>query len=60
MPFKETGLPLSLLPSNFTGDEVFQVTTPINTEGGKLQGFELNVQQPLPSCPASARTSACC
>ena len=28
------GLPRSLLPANFTGDEVFQVTTPVNTEGG--------------------------
>ena len=51
VPFKETGLPLSLLPSNFTGDEVFQVTTPINTPGGKLKGFEINVQQPLSFLP---------
>lgn len=51
VPFKDTGLPLSLLPSNFTGDEVFQLTTPINTEGGKLQGFEINIQQPLSFLP---------
>jgi iron complex outermembrane recepter protein len=35
----------------FTGDEVFQVTTPVNTEGGKLQGFELNYQQPFTFLP---------
>ncbi|MFO1252024.1 MAG: TonB-dependent receptor [Inhella sp.] len=51
MAFKETGLPLSLLPSNFTGDEVFQFTSPINTDGGKLQGFEINIQQPLSFLP---------
>ncbi|MBI3369480.1 MAG: TonB-dependent receptor, partial [Burkholderiales bacterium] len=50
--YKDTGLPLSLLPSNFTGDEVFQVTTPINTNGGKLTGFELNYQQPFTFLPA--------
>ncbi|MBL8305480.1 MAG: TonB-dependent receptor [Rubrivivax sp.] len=51
--FKDTGLPLSLLPSNFTGDEVFQVTTPINTNGGKLTGFEINVQQPFSFLPGA-------
>ncbi len=51
VPFKDTGLPLSLLPSNFTGDEVFQVTAPINTPGGKLTGIELNVQQPFTFLP---------
>ncbi|MBL0088034.1 MAG: TonB-dependent receptor [Ideonella sp.] len=53
--FKETGLPLNLLPSNFTGDEVFQVTTPINTQGGKLQGFEINVQQPFTFLPGAMK-----
>ncbi len=51
IPFRDTGLPLSLLPSNFTGDEVFQVTTPINTPGGKLTGYEINLQQPLNFLP---------
>jgi len=51
MPYNQTGLPMSLLPSNFTGEEVFQVTTPINTEGGKLRGFELNYQQPFTFLP---------
>jgi TonB-dependent receptor len=49
--YKNTGLPLSLLPANFTGDEVFQVTTPINTDGGNLKGVELNYQQPFTFLP---------
>lgn len=57
VPFRETGLPLSLLPSNFTGDEVFQVTTPVNTDGGKLTGFEINVQQPFSFLPGALRNT---
>jgi TonB-dependent receptor len=53
--YKDTGLPVSLLPSNFTGDEVFQVTTPVNTPGGKLDGFEINVQQPFGFLPGIGR-----
>ncbi|TRZ55893.1 MAG: TonB-dependent receptor [Rhodocyclaceae bacterium] len=53
MPYRLTGLPLSLLPANFTGDEVFQVTTPVNTNGGKLDGFELNYQQPFTFLPGN-------
>ena len=61
VPFNQTGLPLSLLPANFTGDEVFLVTAPINTEGGPLKGFEINYQQPF-TLPAGllAATSARC
>ncbi len=51
VPYKETGLPMSLLPANFTGDEVFQVTTPVNTNGGQLKGLELNFQQPFTFLP---------
>lgn len=51
VPYNQTGLPMSLLPANFTGSEVFQVTTPVNTDGGKLSGFELNYQQPLAFLP---------
>jgi TonB-dependent receptor len=47
IPFSATGLPLTLLPSNFNGSEVFQVTTPINTSGGALKGYEINYQQPF-------------
>jgi TonB-dependent receptor len=55
IPYNQTGLPLSLLPANFTGEEVFQVTTPINTNGGKLTGIELNVQQPFTFLPGAWR-----
>lgn len=55
VPFRETGLPTSLLPANFSGDEVFQVTTPINTPGGNLSGFELNLQQPFSFLPGIGR-----
>ena len=55
IPYNQTGLPLSLLPSNFTGDELFQVTTPINTSGGALKGFEVNVSQPFDFLPGALR-----
>jgi iron complex outermembrane receptor protein len=47
VPYNETGLPISLLPPNFTGTEVFQVTTPVNTPGGPLKGYEINYQQSM-------------
>ncbi|MDI4634095.1 TonB-dependent receptor [Pelomonas sp. V22] len=50
--FKDTGLPMSLLPSNFTGDEQFALTSSFNTPGGKLKGIELNYQQPFTFLPA--------
>lgn len=53
IPYSQTGLPKSLLPANFTGEEVFQVTTPINTSGGKLTGFEINIQQPFSFLPGA-------
>lgn len=51
VPYNQTGLPMSLLPSNFTGDEIFLVSAPVNTPGGKLSGFEINVQQPFSFLP---------
>jgi len=51
IPYNQTGLPMSSLPSNFTGDEIFAVSAPVNTPGGKLQGFEVNVQQPFTFLP---------
>ena len=51
VPYNQTGLPMSSLPSNFTGDESFRVSAPINSPGGKLTGFELNVQQPFTFLP---------
>ncbi|MBT9491430.1 MAG: TonB-dependent receptor [Paucibacter sp.] len=52
IPFNQTGLPLSLLPAGMTGEEEFAVSAPVNTEGGKLSGFELNIQQPFSFLPA--------
>jgi iron complex outermembrane receptor protein len=51
IPFNQTGLPLSLLPANFTGNELFLVTAPINTNGGPLKGFEVNLQAPFRFLP---------
>lgn len=51
VPYNQTGLPLSLLPANFTGTEVFALTTPINTNGGALKGYEINYQQPFTFLP---------
>src|SRR6185312_8024583 len=51
VPYNQTGLPLSLLPSNFTGTEVFAVTTPVNTTGGNLSGYEINFQYPFTFLP---------
>lgn len=52
IPYNQTGLPMSLLPTNFTGDEIFRVSAPVNTQGGKLSGFEINIQQPFSFLPA--------
>ncbi|QJR14627.1 TonB-dependent receptor [Usitatibacter palustris] len=51
VPYNQTGLPLNLLPANFTGEEVFAVTTPVNTKGGPLKGIEINYQQPFTFLP---------
>ena len=52
VPYNQTGLPISLLPPNFTGSEVFAVTTPVNTTGGNLSGYELNFQYPFTFLPS--------
>ncbi len=49
--YKDSGLPMSLLPSNFTGDEIFRFSAPVNSPGGNLSGFEINVQQPFSFLP---------
>lgn len=51
LPYNQIGLPLSLLPSNFNGEEVFSVAAPVNTPGGKLSGIEINIQQPFTFLP---------
>ncbi len=53
--FKDTGLPMSLLPSNFSGDEQFALSSSFNTPGGKLKGIELNYQQPFTFLPACGK-----
>jgi iron complex outermembrane receptor protein len=50
--FNDSGLPLSLLAgTTLTGSEVFNFTFPVNTEGGPLEGFELNYQQQFKFLP---------
>ncbi|MDP5278952.1 TonB-dependent receptor [Sphingomonas sp. DG1-23] len=45
LPFRETGLPLSLLAgSNNNGDTEFTFSTKNNTPGGPLKGVEINIQ----------------
>jgi TonB-dependent receptor len=52
LPFNESGLPLSLLAgTTLTGNEVFNFTVPVNTEGGPLEGFEINYQQQFKFLP---------
>ncbi|MDM4767297.1 TonB-dependent receptor [Pelomonas sp. SE-A7] len=53
--FNDTGLPKSLLPANFTGDEQFALSSSFNTPGGKLKGIELNYQQPFTFLPGFAK-----
>jgi iron complex outermembrane recepter protein len=55
IPYNQTGLPLNLLAPGQTGEEIFAVTAPINTNGGKLYGVELNVQQPFTFLPGWGR-----
>ena len=55
VPYSQTGLPKSLLPPNFTGEESFSVTRPINTPGGRLSGVEINYQQPFSFLPEWGR-----
>lgn len=48
VPFTDLGLPASLLTGTTASPtDVFIVSQPVNSEGGKLKGFEVNVQQPF-------------
>ncbi|WP_205412192.1 TonB-dependent receptor [Sphingomonas crusticola] len=54
VPFRDLGLPLSLLQGTGTGvtpDELFSVTRSTNTPGGPLNGVEVNVQLPFRFLP---------
>ncbi|TFI60345.1 TonB-dependent receptor [Sphingomonas parva] len=50
--YSTLGLPDSLIAGTVaTPDMVFAVTRPVNSPGGKLKGFEINLQQPLTFLP---------
>jgi len=54
VPFRELGLPLSLLTGTGTGvtpEELFNVTRSNNTKGGPLNGWEVNLQLPFRFLP---------
>ncbi|MFZ5669824.1 MAG: TonB-dependent receptor [Pseudomonadota bacterium] len=51
-PFGSTGLPLSLLAPGQDANTLYDVTSPINTDGGPLKGFEISYQQPFLFLPA--------
>jgi iron complex outermembrane receptor protein len=52
IPFNQLGLPDELLiGSNTAPSELFLVSTPFNTPGGPLKGFEVNLQAPLTFLP---------
>jgi iron complex outermembrane receptor protein len=55
-PFSASGLPESVLVGTGVGPtDSFSFSTPVNTPGGKLKGFEINYQQPLRFLPGPLR-----
>lgn len=52
VPYSSLGLPDSLLAgSGASASDIFIVSQPVNSKGGMLRGFEINVQQPLSFLP---------
>ncbi len=52
VPFSALGLPASLLNGTpASPNDVFIVSQPVNSSGGKLRGFEVNIQQPFTFLP---------
>ncbi|ODP37269.1 TonB-dependent receptor [Sphingomonas turrisvirgatae] len=52
VPFASLGLPASLLTGTTASPtDVFIVSQPVNSKGGLLRGFEVNVQQPFTFLP---------
>ncbi|MBI1400245.1 MAG: TonB-dependent receptor [Hyphomonas sp.] len=47
IPYSQTGFPVSLLPPGVTQDDIFAVTTFVNTPGGVVNGFEVTLQTPF-------------
>lgn len=52
VPYRETGLPLDLLPGLTPDTNVATFTTPVNYEDTTLQGLELSLQSDLGFLPA--------
>lgn len=53
IPFSETGYDISLLSgTSLTASSPFTVTQFVNTPGGSLQGYELNINQPFKFLPS--------
>ncbi|WP_310541191.1 TonB-dependent receptor [Phenylobacterium sp.] len=52
MPYSATGLPVSLLTTRNSPDTIFLVTQLLNTAGGELKGYEINLQGPFSFLPA--------
>ncbi len=54
LPYSALGLPDSLLTgTTAVPSDVFIVSQPVNSSGGKLKGFELNMQQPFTFLPGA-------
>lgn len=52
VPYSSLGLPDSLLNgTTATPSDIFIVSQPVNSKGGLLRGFEVNVQQPFTFLP---------
>ncbi|MDC7685130.1 TonB-dependent receptor [Asticcacaulis sp. BYS171W] len=52
IPFNQLGLPNSLLDgTTATTSDIFAVSQPVNSPGGDLKGFEVNMQQQLTFLP---------
>lgn len=52
VPYSSLGLPDSLLTgTTATPADIFIVSQPVNSKGGLLRGFEINVQQPFTFLP---------
>jgi TonB-dependent receptor len=53
-PYNTLGLPDSLIAgTTATTTDIFDVTQPVNSNGGNLKGFEVNWQQPLSFLPGA-------
>jgi TonB-dependent receptor len=56
IPFNQLGLPSALLDgTGVQGSELFLVSQPVNTAGGELKGFEVNLQKNLDFLPGFLR-----